>query len=85
VRRRAAASAKTAPANPYPGARARQFNLRLLDPLEDHYEQLARELADQGIKTSVTEMPHAIMHEGPKDADEARALLQRWRTLNSSL
>jgi hypothetical protein len=56
-----------------------------LDPLEDHYEQLARELADQGIKTSVTEMLHALMHEGPKDADEARALLQRWRTLNSSL
>jgi hypothetical protein len=71
--------------NPYNGARSRQFNVRLLDPLKDRYEHLVRELGDEGIATSVTEMLHALMHEGPKTADEARALLQRWRLLNAAL
>ncbi|HMJ34808.1 MAG TPA: hypothetical protein VK501_12920 [Baekduia sp.] len=71
--------------NPYAGARSRQFNVRLLDPLKDRYEQLRRELGDQGIDTSVTELLHALMHEGPESADEARALLQRWRLLNAAL
>jgi hypothetical protein len=71
--------------NPYAGTRSRQFNMRLLDPLKDRYEQLRRELGDQGIHTSVTEMLHALMHEGPQSADEARALLQRWRLLNAAL
>jgi hypothetical protein len=71
--------------NPYSGARSRQFNVRLLDPLKDRYEHLVRELGDEGISTSVTEMLHALMHEGPKTADEARALLQRWRLLNAAL
>jgi hypothetical protein len=71
--------------NPYAGTRSRQFNVRLLDPLKDRYERLRRELGDQGIDTSVTEMLHALMHEGPESADEARALLQRWRLLNAAL
>jgi hypothetical protein len=71
--------------NPYAGTRSRQFNVRLLDPLKERYERLRRELGDQGIDTSVTEMLHALMHEGPESADEARALLQRWRLLNATL
>lgn len=72
--------------NPYAGARSRQFNFRMLDPLKDRYDSIVRELADQGVKNpSVTELLHALMDEGPQNADDARALLQRWRTLNAGL
>lgn len=71
--------------NVYVGARARQFNLRLLDPLKDRYEQLARQLRDEGVDTSMTELIQALMHEGPHDTGQARELLRRWRQATSDL
>jgi hypothetical protein len=71
--------------NPYAAARARHFNMRLLDPLRDRYAALVRELGDQGIETNVTELIHALLAEGPHDAPDARALLQRWRRTQADL
>jgi hypothetical protein len=59
--------------------------MRLQDPLKRRYQQLVRELGDQDIDTNLTEILHALMHEGPESADQARAMLQRWRLLNAAL
>jgi hypothetical protein len=82
---RTAAKTSRAPSSPYAGARARHFNIRLMDPLRDRYNGLVRELSDQGVDTNVSELMHALMAEGPQQADEARALLQRWRIAKAGL
>ena len=66
-------------ANPYEGAPTRQFNTRLLLPLHERYARLARRLEDEGFDTTVTEIVHALLHEGPTDLDETEALVRRWR------
>ena len=68
-----------APENPYEGAASRQFNIRLLVPLYDRYARLVRALADMGFETTATELTHALFHEGPSTAEDAKALVRRWR------
>jgi hypothetical protein len=68
-----------AESSPYEGAPSRQFNTRLLVPLHERYARLVRQLADDGFETTVTEIVHALFHEGPSDPAEARALVRRWR------
>ena len=65
--------------NPYEGAASRQFNIRLLVPLHDRYSRIVRALADAGFDTTVTEVAHALFHEGPTELEDARALVRRWR------
>jgi hypothetical protein len=55
------------------------MNVRVLVPLHDRYARLVRQLADAGFDTTATEILHALLHEGPSDVMEARALVRRWR------
>ena len=57
----------------------KQLNLRLLVGLDDRYRGLLRECKDAGINTSMTELVHALLHEGPSDVGDVRILLRRWR------
>lgn len=66
-------------AAPYEGAPSRQFNTRLLVPLHERYARLVRQLADEGFETTVTEIVHALFHEGPTSPESAKALVRRWR------
>src|SRR4051794_40371909 len=66
--------------NPYEGAPSRQFNIRLLIPLHERYARLVRQLADAGFETSVTELAHALFHDGPRDPEAAKALIRHWRS-----
>jgi hypothetical protein len=84
-RRPAALRPAPAGANPYSGARSRHFHFRLLDPSRDRYEDLVRGLEADGVATDVTELLHALMHEGPRNCTEARELLQRWRLVRAQL
>lgn len=77
--RSAAASAPS----PYAGAGSAQFNLRLLTPLHERYARLVRQLADDGFKTTSTEIVHALLHEGPDDPAAARELVRRWRRVRA--
>jgi hypothetical protein len=70
--------------NPYVGAATRQFNTRLLEPLHQRYMRLVRDLADEGYDTSMTELVHALLHEGPTTAAQARAKVRAWRQLRAS-
>jgi len=46
------------------------------------YQQLAWALQDTGVeRASTTELLQALLHFGPDNADAARALARRWRTL----
>lgn len=65
--------------NPYEGAPSRQFNTRLLIPLHERYARLVRRLADEGFDTTVTEIAHALFHEGPETTEGTKALVRRWR------
>jgi hypothetical protein len=71
--------------SPYAGARSRHFHFRLLDPARDRYDALVRALRAEGVDTDVTELLHALMHEGPSTTAEARALVQRWRIVRAQL
>jgi hypothetical protein len=66
------------------GAATRQFNTRLLEPLHQRYMRLVRDLADEGYDTSMTELVHALLHEGPTTAAQARAKVRAWRQLRAS-
>jgi hypothetical protein len=70
--------------NPYAGAATRQFNTRLLEPLHQRYMRLVRDLADEGYEISMTELVHALLHEGPTTTAEARAKVRAWRQLRAS-
>jgi hypothetical protein len=65
--------------DPYAGAGTVQLNVRLLAPLRDRYAAQARELTDEGYKTSVTEILHALLDAGPTTAAETRDLLRAYR------
>ena len=67
----------------YAGAASVQFNVRLLAPLHERYARLVRRLADEGFKTTSTEIVHALLHEGPDDPDAARELVRRWRRVRA--
>jgi hypothetical protein len=68
----------------YAGAATRQFNTRLLQPLHRRYMRLVRDLADEGYETSMTELVHALLHEGPTTTAEARARIRAWRQLRAA-
>jgi hypothetical protein len=70
--------------NPYAGAATRQFNTRLLEPLHRRYMRLVRDLADDGYETSMTELVHALLHEGPTTTTEARDRVRAWRQLRAA-
>jgi hypothetical protein len=72
-------AAGRAPRDPYAGAGTKQVNTRLLEPLHTRYVQLVRQLEDEGYRTSLTELLHALMEEGPATPDDARELVRRWR------
>jgi hypothetical protein len=69
----------------YAGARTRHFHFRILDPSRDRYERLVRELHAEGVNTDVSELLHALMHNGPTTTAAARELLQRWRLIRAQL
>lgn len=77
--RPASPARSSVPRDPYAGAGTRQVNTRLLEPLHTRYVLLVRELDDEGYRTSLTEILHALLEEGPATADEARELVRRWR------
>ncbi len=70
--------------NPYEGAPSRQFNTRLLVPLHERYARLVRALKDEGFETTTTEVVHALLDEGPRGTDQARALVRRWRATRNA-
>lgn len=70
-------------ASPYEGAAVRQMNVRVLVPLHARYARLVRDLADGGFHTTVTEILHALLHEGPSDTAAARELVRRWRVVRN--
>ncbi len=75
----ASATVGQQPVADYRGVPMRQFNTRLLDPLHGRYRLLVTELQDAGFSVSMTELVHAVLHEGPATPVEARAAVRRWR------
>jgi len=67
------------PRDPYAGAPSRQYNTRLLEPLHSRYVQLVRDLEDEGYRTTMTEIVHALLDAGPTAADDARELVRAYR------
>lgn len=65
--------------DPYAGAATRQVNMRLFEPLHSRYMRLVRDLADDGYRTSLTEVMHAMLDTGPATRDEVRELVRAWR------
>jgi hypothetical protein len=63
----------------YRDAPVRQLNIRLAEPLHQRYRRLLRDLDDAGTPSTWTELVHALLHDGPADAETARKLLDRWR------
>lgn len=53
--------------------------MRLLEPLHARYMQLVRDLDDDGYRTSLTEVTHALLDAGPTHPDEVRQLVRAWR------
>ena len=68
-----------------PRAGTKQLNLRLSLGLDQRYRALLRDCRDAGIDTSMTEIVHALLNEGPRDADEMRGLVHSWRGAVSGL
>ena len=62
-----------------PRAGAKQLNLRLALGLDTRYRRLLRDCRDAGIDTSMTELVHALLNEGPRDVQEIRVLVRGWR------
>jgi len=63
----------------HPRAGTRQLNVRVLAPLLQRYKRLLRDLDDDGFETNLTEVIHALLHQGPSDADAVRAAVRAWR------
>jgi len=57
----------------------KQLTLRLPVALHRRYRRLVRDLEDEGVDSSMTELVHALLHEGPATTSDARALVARWR------
>ena len=62
-----------------PRAGTKQLNLRLSIALDDRYRALVRDCRDAGVDTSMTEIVHALLNEGPRDVQELRPLVRAWR------
>ena len=60
-------------------AGTRQLNLRLLLAVHERYRRLLRDCEEADFETSLTELVHALLYEGPKEPGEARQLVRRWR------
>lgn len=70
--------------NPYAGERKIQVNPRLFPSLWAEYEQLAVEIRQAGGRATVTDLVNAVLHyRGPDNAQDAQALLNRFRALTS--
>jgi hypothetical protein len=70
--------------NPYAGERKIQVNPRLFPSLWAQYEQLAVEIRQAGGRATVTDLVNAVLHyRGPDNAQDAHALLNRFRALTS--
>lgn len=66
-------------------AGTRQLNVRVLTPLLGRYKRMLRELEDDGFKTNLTEIVHALLLEGPSEASELRDAVRAYRrTLDDS-
>ena len=79
-----AASQTQSPRDPYSGsfsrrAGTRQLNLRVAVLLHERYRCLLRSCEDAGLDTSLTEILHALLYEGPETVEGVRELLSRWR------
>ena len=70
-------------ASPYEGAATRAFNMRMLDPLHARYHRLVRRCADEGFDTSVTEIVHWLLEEGPLTPSEVQDGVRQWRRVRS--
>lgn len=57
----------------------RALNLRLQVALHERYRGLLRTSEENGIKTSLSEIVHALLLDGPGDVDELRVVLRRYR------
>jgi len=79
IARRGDAEASATARDPYAGAATRQANMRLLEPLHTRYMHLVRELGDDGYRTSLTEVMHALLDAGPETPDQVRELVRAWR------
>ncbi len=62
-----------------PRAGTRQLNLRLALALHQRYRRLLRDCEDAGIDTSMTELIHALLHQGPDDVPSVVRLVRAWR------
>lgn len=70
--------------NPYAGERKVQVNPRLFPSLWAEYERLAVEIRQAGGRATVTDLVNAVLHyRGPDNAQDAQALLNRFRALTS--
>ena len=64
----------------YDGEPTRPTAPRVYASIHSRYQQLAWALEDAGVQhASMTELLHALLHFGPADAVDARALARRWR------
>jgi predicted nucleic acid-binding protein len=63
----------------------RQLNVRVRVDLHDRYRALLRALEDAGVETSMSELVHALLEQGPRDVDAAIDVLRRWRQVSTDL
>jgi hypothetical protein len=60
-------------------AATKPLSVRLMAPLLLRYKRLLRDLDDEGFDSTLTELVHALLHQGPRTTDEAREVVKRWR------
>ena len=60
-------------------AGSRQVNLRLRIPLHQRYRRLLRELDAEDFSTSLSEIVHALLDQGPPDTSAAKDVVRQWR------
>ncbi len=63
----------------------RQLNVRVRVDLYDRYRVLLRALEDAGVETSMSELVHALLEQGPRDVDVAMDVLRQWRRVSTDL
>lgn len=63
-----------------PGGARTQTNLRFYESEMQHLRRLKREFEDDGIKTDITELVHAIVYATRRGELDPLEILRRWRT-----
>jgi hypothetical protein len=53
--------------------------------MHERYRALLRDCEADGVRTSLTELLHALLLEGPTDVSDVRALLRRYRHASDDL